>query len=223
LSWDDAGRVAVNPFALQGTFYTYQDCGDVAAAVSAATFVCPNNPTTADCCTAWSPSLVGPAPASKAGYSVSAAVQSQSSARVCLKGVATQVLTGVDGLPSYIPQWGAGLGLPLNDSLPFDASRAFAGGPIVGFSFDLEGPTSATAIRVGVHAQNAGNDLYFADLPVPTSGVTVMLSALHQGSWVAVPVPLDPSALTQLDFQVFTTTGAPTPFDFCVTNLSVLQ
>jgi hypothetical protein len=140
-----------------------------------------------------------------------------------VKGATTRVLTGPDGMPSYSPQWGAGAALNLNDWEPFDASQPFPGGPIVGFSVDLEGtPTAERGIDVGV-AVASSYQKYFKELPVPSTGAIVLFSQLEQGEWVTPSVPLDPTQLTEISFGMASTVDGVEPFDFCVTNVRVLQ
>jgi hypothetical protein len=224
LSWGETGLISRidNPFGIEGTLYAYDDCDDVRAAVSAGSFVCPDPPPTVDCCTVWDAGLAGPLERSP-GVEVEAGVPRQTSGRFCAKGVTTRVLPGEDGLPSYWPQWGAGLGINLNDWGPFDATAAFPGGPIRGFSADLEGPPSAQrGVTFGVGVTSS-NEKYFKEFPIPTRGATILLSELQQGDWVTPSEPLDPTQLTDVSFGFASTVDGEEPFDLCVTNVRVLQ
>jgi len=221
LTWDQAGVVAAgsNPFDLQGGWWKSQDCGDVAAAVAAGSFVCPANAPTPACCTQWDASRVGPD--NEPGWTVTSGLGAPSSGRVCIKGTAAQVLDGVDGLPAYGAVWGSSLSLALNGFSGFDATKSFPGGPIRGFRLDLAGSVSGV-LRIGLTMPD-NFDAHFKEFAAPALDTTILFDELEQGSWVAAPVPLDLSNLLALDIHVTVGPEAATPFALCVSNVRVLQ
>lgn len=197
LSWSAEGFVAKesNPFLIQGAFYAYSDC----------------DPPSGLPCTAPDASLTGPD--GKQGWLVDAT-------RACIKGTAVQVANMM-----FAAQWGAGLALDLASvageagapapKAPFDLRAA----KIRGFSVDITG-TAPGRIRVNLTMPGL-TDSSFVDAMVPGT-TTFSLAEAKQGSWVKTKTPLDPTRVEALQFQVFTSAGAPTPYDFCVSAIRVL-
>jgi len=197
LTWDAGGFVApdANPFKIQGPFYFYSDC----------------EPASGLPCTTPDASLTGAD--GKPGWSVTPNA-------VCIKGTAVKVENSM-----FAAQWGAGLALDLNSAggdpgAPatkgtFDLSAA----GVRGFSVDISG-TAPARIRINLTMPGLA-DSNFVDALVPGT-TTFDVSALKQGSWVTNKTPLDPTKVEALQFQVFTTAGAPTPFDFCVNAIRVI-
>ena len=196
VAWDIGGWVdgAANPFAIQGPWYSYDDCTDSAGAASTLP------------CTSRDMTMMGPD--MDTGWSVTPAA-------VCFKGTAVKVQSMM-----FAAQWGAGLALDLNSSggemavkSPFDATAA----GITGFEVDISGTAPATGIRINLTMDGVG-DSNFVAAPIP--GTTKFkLSDAKQGSWVTAKTPLDPTKIVAMQFQVYTNATAPTPFDFCVTGI----
>jgi hypothetical protein len=196
--WDARGFVATdsNPFAMQGPFYSYSDC----------------EPPSGLPCTTPDPSLVGAD--GKPGWSVDAT-------GVCIKGTAVKV----EGM-RFAAQWGAGLALDLNSKGGEPGTPAEKGtfdlesAGIRGFSVAISG-TAPARIRINLTMPGV-EDSSFVDAVVP--GLTSFdIDDVKQGSWVMSKVPLDPSKVEAMQFQVFTNAASSTPYDFCVTAISALS
>jgi hypothetical protein len=198
LVWNADGFVATesNPFAIQGPFYSYSDC----------------DPPSGLPCTTPDSSLTGAD--GKPGWSVDATA-------VCIKGTAVKV----EGM-SFAAQWGAGLALDLNskggepgkpaEKGTFDLEKS----GIRGFSVDISG-TAPARIRINLTMPGV-EDSSFVDAMVPGS-TSFQIDDAKQGNWVTNKVPLDPSKVEALQFQVFTNAASPTPYDFCVKAIRVLS
>jgi hypothetical protein len=221
LAWGaDARLEASNPFGMRGGWFYADDCVAVATAIADGSFVCPAEPPTPSCCTAWDPMLVGPAPERSPGLAISGGTVADGQSRVCLKGTVSQVLNDTLGAPAFSAQWGAILSLQLNEGVPFDATRTWAGGKIIGFMFELDGPPMTQPIRVGYHTTT--NDTYFVEVTVPTRWAQVLFSDVKLGDWVMPQVPFDATQLSDIAFDVPADATTSTPFDFCIANLRVL-
>ena len=92
-----------------------------------------------------------------------------------------------------------------------------------GFTFTLTGPTvPSEALRF--HFGNAIGYSYCVEASVqPGQPYTVDLDQLSQECWEAVPGPPLPAnaMLSTLTWAIVSNTEAPTPFDFCITDLRV--
>jgi hypothetical protein len=193
IAWDIGGWVdgASNPFAVQGPWYSYDDCKDAAGMASTLP------------CTMRDPSMMGPD--MDTGWSVTPTA-------VCFKGTAVKVQSMM-----FAAQWGAGLALDLNSSggvaavkSPFNATAA----GISGFSVDISGTAPATGIRINLTMDGVGDSNFIA-APIPGT-TTFKLSQVKQGSWVTSKTPLDPTKIMAMQFQVYTNAASTTPFDFCI-------
>jgi len=197
IPWDATGFIHAtdNSFGIQGTWYLATDCaGAVAVGLP---------------CTQPDLSLIGPD--MQPGWATSPE-------KVCMRGVAPQVVADpATGMPAYALQWGALFGFNLADGLAYNA--ALYG--IRGFQFDITANFEAR-IRANVVTTTTVGVPHFVELFIPTVNQTVYFSDALQGSWVTAPVPLDTSALTSLEFHVYTNTTATTPFDICVSNMRVI-
>ena len=195
--WGADGFVApdTNPFAIGGPFYAYSDC----------------DPQTGLACTMPDAALTGPD--SKPGWSVDAS-------RVCLKGTAVQVKDMM-----FSAQWGAGLALDLNSKGGDPGTPAVKGtfdlraGKIKGFSVDISG-AAPTRIRINITMPGVP-DSSFVDAKVPGT-TTFNVADAKPGTWVTSKTPLDATKVEALQFQVFTTAAAATPYDFCVNAIRVI-
>jgi len=198
LAWSADGFVAsaTNPYAIEGPFYAYSDC----------------DPPSGLPCTAPDVTLTGAD--GKPGWSVNPS-------KVCMKGTAVKVEGGMFSL-----QWGAGLALDLNSKggepgqpavkATFNLEQA----KIKGFSVDIEG-TAPAQIRINLTMPGVA-DSNFVNAQVPGTK-TFNVADAKQGNWVKSLTPLDPTHVEAMQFQVFTTAGAPTPYDFCVSAIRVLS
>jgi len=217
LAWGaNAQLVANNPFGMRGTWFVAFDCVDVAAAIADGRFVCPADPPTPNCCTAWDPLIVGPPPESAPGLSVDGGTQGDGLSRACLKGTVTQIVND-----AFNVQWGAVLQLQLDAGQPFDTTRSFPGGKIVGFSVELDGPFASLPLRVGY--QTTMNESYFVEVTVPSTRVELLFSEVKLGEWVMPQVPFDATQVVAVTVGVPPDPTTITPVDFCVRNVRVLQ
>jgi hypothetical protein len=198
LVWDAEGFVATdsNPFAIQGPFYSYSDC----------------EPPSGLPCTTPDPSLTGAD--GKPGWSVGTTA-------VCIKGTAVKV----EGM-KFAAQWGAGLALDLNSKGGEPGTPAEKGtfdlesAGLRGFSVDISG-TAPGRVRINLTMPGV-EDSSFVDAVVPGS-TSFDIDDAKQGSWVMNKVPLDPSKVESMQFQVFTNAASPTPYDFCVRAIRALS
>jgi hypothetical protein len=126
----------------------------------------------------------------------------------------------------FAAQWGAGLALDLNSKggepgTPavkgtFDLSQA----GLRGFSVDISGSAPA---RIRINLTMPGvTDSNFVDAKVPGT-TTFNLADAKQGTWVKDKVPLDPTKVEALQFQVFTNAASATPFDFCIDAIRAIS
>lgn len=198
LSWDATGFVApdTNPFAIQGPFYFYSDC----------------DPPSGLPCTMPDATLTGAD--GKPGWSVD-------SSHVCIKGTAVKVTDNM-----FSAQWGAGLALDLNSKGGEPGTPAVKGtfdlknAGIRGFSLDISGSAPA---RVRINLTMPGvPDSSFVEAKVPGT-TSFELAEAKQGSWVVDKHPLDLTQVEALQFQVYTSAGTPTPFDFCVDAIRIIS
>jgi hypothetical protein len=222
LTWNDRGEVSrnSNAFGIQGQWVLFDDCAQVAEQIAAGTFVCPPDSPTPGCCAARDPSLFAPAPDQGAGFSVSA-TNGEIPGKICVKGSTARVLADAFGQVAHDAQWGINVGLPLAEWQAFDASVSFVGGPIAGFRMVVDGPRTSAPVYVTV-ATLSDID-YGMPIPVPAGRVSLLLSEAKPPDWLVDPPPLDRSEIYELIFHVGGTADSATPYEFCVSELQVLQ
>ena len=197
LIWDASGFVAAdaNAFAMQGPFYFYSDC----------------DPPSGLPCTMPDAALIGAD--AKPGWSVDAS-------HVCLKGTAVKVENQM-----FSAQWGAGLALDLNSKGGEPGAPAAKGtfdlqqAGVRGFSIDITGSAPAR-IRINLTMPGVA-DSNFVDANIPGT-TTFDVADAKQGTWVKDKRPLDATRVEAIQFQVFTSAGAATPYDFCVSAIRVI-
>jgi hypothetical protein len=199
VAWIDTGWVdpSTNAVSIQGGWTPVDDCG------SAIPLGVP--------CTTWDPSLDS---AGHPGFLVDPT-------QACIRGVAAQVEDG-----HYGPQWGAALALPLNTEAevqaPLGAYDALAH-RVHGFVFNVTG-TAPANIRVNVVTVNETVNLHHKEFALGTPEIVVRWDdpLFTQGFWVQNPEPFEVHQILNLLIQVATNESAPTPFDFCISNLRAL-
>lgn len=201
VTWDASGVIHPdqNAFSIDGAWYYADDCE------SAATVGLP--------CTEPDPALVGPD--GRPGWSVS-------EDQVCARGIATQVVshrTENGGMPAYAEQWGAKIGFTLAgapgsaDQASWDAT-AYG---ITGFQMSITG-TRPPTVRVYFNTVDAAGHFVTVALPVDDELPIYFEQRIQDG-----PPPWVPNALTAIEVALFTNSTSVNPFDFCVSNLSVLH
>ena len=150
------------------------------------------------------PSLVDPD--GDPGVSITAGTVGEMSGTVCTKGITAQLWP--DG-----PQWGAAIAFNLNGWETFDATTSFPGGKIVGFSLDVGGTASVDGLPYfALTAQDQPPT--YRSFPVPAQGVELLFRDF-------IPGPL--SKIQGFAIGVGAAPAGPTPFDYCISNLRVLQ
>ena len=219
LTWGNTGVVFAdqNPFGIAGTWFLYDDCSDVSSRAAAGKITCPSDAPTPQCCTARDPSLIGPPPALDPGFSFTGGVVGVSSGTACVRGRTAKLLEGSD-----TGQWGAGFALNLANWAAFDATRAFPGGTIKGFAFDIDGSSTGDhPLRAGI--STARNQRYFKTLSVPTKDASILFDAPGPGFFGEPEETLDLTSITNVTLEIEPGVDGPVPFDFCVSNVRVLQ
>jgi hypothetical protein len=206
VTWDGDGFISAdsNAFGIQGAWFFETDCAEAM-------------PAGLPCTT---PNFELQGPDMLPGWSAT-------TARVCAKGVAPQVINDQNGMPAYLLQWGARLGFELNAAgsgtrQPFDAAEQ----GIKGFAFDIitqTTPPQPADMRINVITTGTDENPHFVTVILPAANLYVLLDDALQGSWVTMPVVLDETELTAITVQVYTNATAPKPFDFCVSNLRVVR
>jgi hypothetical protein len=164
---------------------------------------------------------------------------------MCTNGTAAKVLpppSNPSGSPDYSDLFGAGIGLDFNNpggdagvmKMPIDLSA------YKGFSFDFSGTMIPIGNKIRVNfpfmGENNGTDSpYFAanstddHSTLSTTSTNVVHWSNIQGpayllsqTPAVTPPPFDPTKILSIQFQVFTNTGASIPYNFCVSNLTLL-
>lgn len=196
IPWDFAGRIDAgqNPYGINGSWYTFDDCADASLAGLS--------------CTVRNPNVLGPD--GSRGWTVVAP------SAVCASGTAPRVERGRDGAPAYSLQWGFGMGFSLNQGAPFDTVSQC----IRGFAFQLVGNAPLT-VRVNVVTPTTIGVSHFMETALSLNSFVDFTSA-RQGAWVMTPTMLDARQITDIQFHVHTNEFSETPFEFCVNDLRVL-
>jgi hypothetical protein len=196
ISWDFDGTIYYNqnPHAINGGWYTFDDCSDASLAGLP--------------CTVRNPMLIGPD--GNRGWAIA------TSTAVCASGTAPRVQIGPDGTPAYAVQWGFGMGFSLNGGAPFNAAAAC----IRGFQFALTGNAPAV-LRINVATTKTIGVSHFKETAL-SSLAFVAFDEVRQGVWVPNPSPLDITQITDIQFHVYTNEQTTTPFQFCVQNVRAM-
>jgi hypothetical protein len=100
---------------------------------------------------------------------------------------------------------------------------------ITGFAFDIDAVPAGGHLRVMFATPGTENHPAYWDgdtndmSPVLSPGHSeVRCSEVGGPIWYAGPPPFDPTKIEWVAFHVVSTDVAPVPFDFCLTNLSLL-
>jgi hypothetical protein len=138
--------------------------------------------------------------------------------RACVSGSAS----AVPDPTGYSQFWGGGLALNLSDPGGGMPAGQWARGAVTAFSFSLSGPTVPAGLRFQASAGETGPNYCGTAVAGPN---TVELGDLVQECWpggAGAPALADAAPIASLQWQVSTVEGAPTPFDFCVENLTAI-
>lgn len=143
---------------------------------------------------------------------------------ICVSGVASQVVG-----TAYGQYWGGGVAFDLGDPGQMQPHQPWNRGNVTGFRYTLTGPTipPASSLRFTVTFQGQPGTDPFCQSVGATSGtpVTSLLASpeLRQACWMdgGAQIPAT-AALTSLQWQISTNENAPTPFDFCIEDLTAI-
>lgn len=143
---------------------------------------------------------------------------------ICVSGTASQVVG-----EAYSQYWGGGVALDLGDPGQMQPQQPWNRGRVTGFRYTLTGPTipPGTSLRFIVNFEGQPGTDPFCQQVTATAGtpVTSTLSSpqLIQACWQAGGAQIPATArLNSLQWQVSTNTMAPTPFDFCIEDLTAI-
>jgi hypothetical protein len=163
--------------------------------------------------------------------------------KMCASGTGAQIVydAASGSTPDYGGIWGVYIGLGFNGyagygngngaSTPYNATAH----GIVGISFQIDavptsGSTPALRVEFPTAAMPGKTDRYPAywdglgfNLSPVTVGTNVILWSDVSGPMYEVVAPaFDPTQLLGVQFSVVTNSKAPTPFNFCISNLTAL-
>jgi hypothetical protein len=157
---------------------------------------------------------------------------------MCTRGTAAQVIAGDGGQNDYHDIWGAGIGLDFkNPGGDAGATKGyFDMTPYVGIGFDFTGdviPTGSMRVNFPFNGEDADNPPYWH--PDQTAASSPLANGAHvEVKWADVsspmyltqgvppPPPFDKTQVASIQFLVFTSSSATTPFSYCVDNLTLL-
>jgi hypothetical protein len=158
--------------------------------------------------------------------------------RMCASGtVARIVADAASGLqPDYGGIWGAYIGLGFNGYGGYGKGTASASNAynatahgIVGISFQIDAVPSAIRVEFVTAAVPGKTDRYpaywdgFSNLSPVTAGSNAILWSDVLGPMYEIPAPaFDPTQLVAVQFTVVSNDKSPTPFSFCISNLTAL-
>jgi hypothetical protein len=146
---------------------------------------------------------------------------------IALDDLTTPTSTCVSGTASAVPDdtgysqfWGGGLALNLADPGGGMPAGAWNRGAVAGFSFTVSGPTIPPGLRFQASGGEAG-PVYCSNIVAGPNNV--QFGTLVTECYQAGGTPLPPTAgIQSIQWQVVTVLETPTPFDFCVDNLTAL-
>ena len=84
-------------------------------------------------------------------------------------------------------------------------------------------PAAPPTVRINLKTKATGDNSHFVEITLPKVDAELVFSKALQGSWVTAPTPLTTDKIEAIQFQVFTNTSAPKPFDFCVSNMRAIK
>jgi hypothetical protein len=135
----------------------------------------------------------------------------------CVSGESAEVLD-----MNFAGTWGAVAALNLNQEPGVDAPNSYDASAhgVVGFGFDIVGDT-ASALRFVVKQYSVHDGFCINNLPECAMGCSVeyRIDELTQNCWTPGGAKPNAAALSALEWQITTKTGATTPFDYCIENI----
>jgi hypothetical protein len=158
---------------------------------------------------------------------------------MCTNGTAAQATGGDGGSPNYVAIYGAGIALDFhNPGGDAGAARGyFDMTPYVGLGFDFTGDVIPEhGMRVNFPFKDGSSDIpYWGGAGDAATAYSPLTNGAHvEIQWADVgperflklgtlsPPPLDKTQVASIQFQVFTNSAEPTPYSFCVNNLTLL-
>ncbi|MEO8177476.1 MAG: hypothetical protein ABI895_01460 [Deltaproteobacteria bacterium] len=146
---------------------------------------------------------------------------------ICLSGTASQIMTNAaTTMPDYSRYWGGGIGFNLADLGGTGGVKPWPRGRVVGFSFTITGTgiPPMGQFRFGVNYFDGAtiNPNYCVN--ITTGANTIRFNQIVDQCYNPTPgAPLAATAqIESLKWQVATVVTGPTPFNFCVTNLTAI-
>lgn len=163
----------------------------------------------------------------------------------CTHGVGTVVLSGPSGSPDYSDMWGAGMSMDLNNPGGDAGVKGdWNGSNYAGVAFDIAPgadttlggiPSSALRVNFPFTGEHGSDSPYYqgalkSNSALPATGGHVVIHWTDVGgpSYLANQTPpvvapmFDITKIQSVQWQVFTNVSTPTPYNFCVSNISVL-
>jgi hypothetical protein len=145
---------------------------------------------------------------------------------ICLSGTASQVMNNTTtAMPDYARYWGGGIGFNLGDPGGTAGPGPWMRGKVVGVSFTITGTgiPPAGQFRFGANFYNGATVNQDACVNITTGANTIRFDQVVDKCYTpggpAIPAT---APLQSLKWQVATVTTAPTPYNFCVTNLTAI-
>lgn len=147
----------------------------------------------------------------------------------CISGVASQVLTP-DGAtqPAFGQYWGGGIGLNLADPGNMTGPGPWDRQTVTGFSFNVTGPAipPGAQLRFKVTTLEGATVNENGYCTTAAAGAnSFQFGTLVNECWdggAGEPALGAATPIVALQWQVATVTAEPTPFDFCIENLTAL-
>jgi len=154
---------------------------------------------------------------------------------ICTAGIAARIVAGSDGEPDYHNIWGGAIALDLNGVDPPETGSARYNATVhgvTGFAFDIDSePPPGAVIQVQVAPEGAeasapwwGGEQSEAS-PVHAGHNEFRWGEVGGPSWQdeSKRVPLDPTRLWQLRFQVTANDDHAVSYGFCINHLMALE
>lgn len=143
---------------------------------------------------------------------------------ICMNGLAQEACGGM--VPCDYHRWGAGFGLGLatrSDTgilTPFDAT---AWG-VTGVMFTLTGATSPIRAQITIFNRETLGFIYGDPMGIVGDGTkAAQFNEFAQPPWGDPTLVLDPTQLDSIQFVVPSVAGSTTPYDFCVSNIQLVD
>lgn len=147
---------------------------------------------------------------------------------IAIDDVTTPTRTCVSGTASAVPDatgygqfWGGGLALNLSDPGGGLPAGAWDRETVTGFSFTVTGPTVPAGFRFQASVSETG-PVYCGNIVAGANSVqfgTLTAECYATPPGMALPAT---TAFQSIQWQVVTVLDAPTPFDFCIENLTAI-